>query len=105
MLLKQQSERISSFSQSAIDDLEESVEKCDEIVYEVARGVLVAHEKMKKAPVIDGMVVISIQERAQLPLFQLRLYSLVSELSAAKMDVVLQLLVLQIRSERFYGRR
>ena len=85
--------------------MEEAVEKCDEIIYEVARGVLVAHERMKNTAKIDGKIIVSLGERVQWPLFQLRLYSLISELSGAKMDIVLHILVVQIRSERFYGRK
>lgn len=88
-----------------MEDIQEAMDKCDEIIYEVARGVLVAHERMKTAPCIDGLIVVSIKERTEWPLFQMRLYSLISELSGAKMDVVLHLLVLQVRSERYYGRK
>lgn len=105
MLKRQQNERISSISGSAVEDIQEAVDKCDEIIYEVARAVLVAHERMGSVSSIDGMFVVSIKERAQWPLFQMRLYTLIAELSTAKMDVVLHLLVLQVRSERFYGRK
>jgi hypothetical protein len=105
VLKRQQNERISSISGSAVEDIQEAVDKCDEIIYEVARAVLVAHERMGSLSSIDGMFVVSIKERAQWPLFQMRLYTLIAELSTAKMDVVLHLLVLQVRSERFYGRK
>jgi len=102
-LRRQQNERISSISPNAQEELQEAVGKCDEIIYEVAKAVLVAHERMKNVPLIDGLLVLSTQERVQWPLFQMRLYSLIPELSSSKMDIVLHLLVLQVRSERFYG--
>jgi hypothetical protein len=105
VLRRQQNERISSISPNALEQLQEAVGKCDEIIYEVARGVLVAHERMKNVPTIDGLLVLSIQERVQWPLCQMRMSSLIPELSSCKMDIVLHLLVLQIRSERFFGRR
>jgi hypothetical protein len=105
VLRKQQSERMSSISSDAMEELQEAYDKCDEIIYEVAQGVLVAHERLKDVPMIDGMVVLSIQERVLWPLMRSRLYSLVADLSDAKMDIVLHLMVLQVRSERFYGQK
>jgi len=102
-LKRQQNERVSSISPNALEELQEAVGKADEIIYEVARAVLVAHERMKNCPIIDGLLVLSIQERVKWPLFQMRLPALIPRLSSAKMDVVLHLLVQEVRSERFYG--
>jgi len=96
---------MSSISSDALEEIQETFDKCDEIIYEVAQGVLVAHERLKVVPLIDGAIVLSIQERTKWPLLRTRLYSLISDLSDAKMDIVLHLLVLQVRSERFYGRK
>jgi hypothetical protein len=100
VLRRQQIERISYMSSSAMEELQVAVGKCDEIIYEVARAVLVAHERMSSVPTIDGLLVISIQERVKWPLFQMRLPALIPQLSAAKMDIVLHILVQQIRRER-----
>ncbi|KAF2429144.1 hypothetical protein EJ08DRAFT_698509 [Tothia fuscella] len=105
VLKRQQNERMSSISTDALEEIQEAFDKCDEIIYEVGQGVLRGHEKLKVAPVIDELYIVSIQERVLWPLLQPRLYSLVADLSDAKMDIVLHLLVLQVRSERFYGRR
>jgi hypothetical protein len=105
VLKRQQNERMSSISSDALEEIQEAFDKCDEIIYEVGQGVLKAHERLKSVPLIDDMIVISIQERVLWPLLQPRLYSLVGDLSDAKMDIVLHLLVLQVRSERFYGRK
>jgi hypothetical protein len=100
VLKRQQIERISYMSPNALEELQVYVGKCDEIIYEVARAVLVAHERMSSCPTIDGKLVISIQERVKWPLFQMRLPALIPQLSAAKMDIVLHILVQQIRCER-----
>jgi hypothetical protein len=96
---------MSSISSDALEEMQEAFDKCDEIIYEVAQGVLVAHERLKVVPLIDNMIVLSIQERVIWPLMRTRLYSLVADLSDAKMDIVLHLMVLQVRSERFYGQK
>lgn len=105
VLKRQQNERMSSISSDALEELQEAFDRCDEIIYEVGQGVLIAHARIAKVPIIDDMLVLSIQERIIWPLMRPRLYSLVADLSDAKMDIVLHLLVLQVRSERFYGRR
>ncbi|TID18289.1 hypothetical protein E2P81_ATG06221 [Venturia nashicola] len=100
VLKRQHVERISYMSANALEELQVAVGKCDEIIYEVARAVLVAHDRIPSVPVIDGLLVISIQERVKWPLFQMRLPALIPQLSSAKMDIVLHLLVQQIRCER-----
>lgn len=96
---------MSSISSEALEEIQEAFDKCDEIIYEVAQGVLVAHQRLQIAPVIDDLVVLSLQERLQWPLMQTRIYTLISDLADAKMDIVLHLLVLNVRSERVTGRK
>jgi hypothetical protein len=103
----------SFFNETALKDLCESIETCDEIFHEAARAVLVSYQRVKEIKSKEGAdksstdkkVYLSFGERSQWPLFQGRVRSMMEALVNTKMDIALHIMVYWVSWEAENGRR
>ena len=130
-----QNSHSSFFNADAMKEIEEYLDTCDEVFHEAARGVLVAYDRLRairpkentsrrkegekgeegqiasktkqtnNKQLVAEIICLSMQERAQWPLFQKRVRSMMEVLIEAKTDLILQLLVYWISWEQENRRR
>lgn len=104
------------FDVNALEELHESIEVCDEVFHEAARGILVAYDRLKEIkqpkpkPGKDSelereKVYLSFDEQTRWPLFQKRVGSMMEVILDAKLDITLHLLVYWVRWEGENRRR
>jgi hypothetical protein len=104
------------FNPSALEEISNYLQTCDEVIHEAARGVLLAYERLdalklmqksskSELPREKEKVYLSFQERTRWPLFQHRIKIMMEALMNAKLDLTLLILVYWVVWEAEFRRK